>query len=773
MAKIETSKEQKIDDVRNPLPKDPIPDYSIFIHGTEDTDTLSGNAGDNFLYGLNGDDVFLGDAGADELHGSYGIDTADYGGSSKAVTVNLATGKGRGGDAHGDRYVSIENVVGSAHADLIIGDDGANTLRGGSGNDRILGAGGNDVLDGDHGADTLEGGAGADTIDGGASNDVLIGGAGGDALNGGTGTDTASYADAPKAVSASLAAGKGLTGDAKGDTYTSVENLLGSAFDDMLEGDANANVLEGNDGDDLLFGHDGEDTLGGGAGDDELDGGAGADHLDGGAGRDAANYYASDKGVDVDLMGTGKGGTAEGDTYANVEDVYGTMQDDAFRGTGQANLFEGYGGNDVFFGDAGADTINGGSGVDTADYSASVEAVTVVLEGGAGSGGDAEGDILIGIENLTGSHADNNYLVGSAGANRIIGNGAGDSLFGHGGDDELIVKGRFDQVSGGFGDDLIVIQDEQDFGDWDDEYTFQGVKTNAFTEIDGSDGIDTLRFKQHTWVDYGTTNIAEAQGVYASLIAQEFTFEGFHYTGDTYGTNHKTTGTIVGIENLIGTQHGDTLVGDSGDNALTSGGGDDVVNARAGDDVVRGGAGDDLLRGKEGNDTLDGGAGDDTIEGGEGIDTVSFLDVEAIEVSLTTGNAFGEGADILSGIENVIGSDGDDVIEGNADANVLSGGNGDDTIDGAGGPDILTGGAGADMFLFGLEFRFGDDETIITDFASGVDALNFSHLELDGLADAIDRFAQDGADAVFAFEDATLRLENVSVAALGADDFIF
>jgi hypothetical protein len=101
----------------------------------------------------------------------------------------------------------------------------------------------------------------ANALDGGAGDDILIGGAGADSLIGGTGINTASYAGAASAVNASLTAGTGTLGDANGDTFSGVQNLTGSDFNDTLTGDANANVLIGGLGNDTLSAANGNDTL--------------------------------------------------------------------------------------------------------------------------------------------------------------------------------------------------------------------------------------------------------------------------------------------------------------------------------------------------------------------------------------------------------------------------------------------------------------------------------------------------------------------------------
>ena len=126
------------------------------------------------------------------------------------------------------------------------------TLTGTAGDDVIIGTAKADLIKGLAGNDLLEGGGGADTLDGGDGNDTLVGGAGGDALIGGAGIDTASYADATAGVTADLADSSFNTGDAAGDTYSGIENLTGSAFNDRLIGDANANVFDGGAGNDTV-----------------------------------------------------------------------------------------------------------------------------------------------------------------------------------------------------------------------------------------------------------------------------------------------------------------------------------------------------------------------------------------------------------------------------------------------------------------------------------------------------------------------------------------
>jgi serralysin len=200
------------------------------------------------------------------LTGESGIDTASYEGSAAGVTVRLGGGPGAGGDAEGDTLLTIENLIGSALADVLGGDGTDNRLEGGDGTDRLEGGGGNDHLLGDAGRDVLIGGAGADTLDGGI------------------GIDLANYVASALAVTVSLGAGTGQGGDAEGDALLGIENLTGSALDDRLTGNTQAN---------LLIGGRGDDTLTGGAGNDTLMGGEGADLLIGGSGADSFVFRAS------------------------------------------------------------------------------------------------------------------------------------------------------------------------------------------------------------------------------------------------------------------------------------------------------------------------------------------------------------------------------------------------------------------------------------------------------------------------------------------------
>ena len=142
-------------------------------------------------------------------------------------------------------------VDGDSLDNILVGTASADVLRGLGGADRLSGLGGDDILDGGDGDDILMGGDG---------DDILIGGLGNDVLAGGAGRDTADYSSAGAAVTVNLATGRA-SGGAGLDTLTSIENLVGSVFNDTLIGDANANIIRGGGG---------SDTIDGGGGDDQL-----------------------------------------------------------------------------------------------------------------------------------------------------------------------------------------------------------------------------------------------------------------------------------------------------------------------------------------------------------------------------------------------------------------------------------------------------------------------------------------------------------------------
>ncbi|WP_343521273.1 calcium-binding protein, partial [Sphingomonas sp.] len=226
-------------------------------HGA-DIDSLSGGGGDDLLsigYGDSAD----GGAGRDGLRISLR-------GATTGVTLDMrALTEGQsmtfaGGTLTGIEYVA--HVTGTAFSDqfLVHTQSGLLTLEAGDGDDVVSNI-----------ATVIE-------FFGGNGDDRFISGSGGDYVDGGAGVDTVDYRNASGGLWVQLeGAAPGSAGFGGGDTLVGIERVDGSAFADVIIGDANDNVLQGMDGDDTLRGGDGSDSLAGGNGADTLTGGAGAD----------------------------------------------------------------------------------------------------------------------------------------------------------------------------------------------------------------------------------------------------------------------------------------------------------------------------------------------------------------------------------------------------------------------------------------------------------------------------------------------------------------
>jgi hypothetical protein len=276
------------------------------------------------------------------------------------------------------------------------------------------------------------------------------------------------------------------------------------------------------------------DTLYGNTGDDTLIGGSGGDVIDGGSGNDTAEYSTSAAGVNVSLQsGTGTGGDAEGDTLTGIENLTGSDYDDTLTGDANANILTGGAGDDTLTGNtghdtliggAGADVLDGGVGADTVDYSSSASGVTVNLDTGAGTGGDAQGDTLTGIENLIGSanddtltgDANDNVLTGGDGFDTLTGGAGNDTLiigegggeaYGEAGNDTLTGGSGIDLLEGGADDDILsggAGNDSLDGGAGDDTITGGAGDDYSY----GFDGHDTFVF----WEGHGADNVQGGQG---------------------------------------------------------------------------------------------------------------------------------------------------------------------------------------------------------------------------------------------------------------------
>lgn len=200
-----------------------------------------------------------------------------------------------------------------------------------------------------------------------------------------------------------------------------------------------------------------------------------------------------------------------------------------------------------------------------------------------------------------------------------------------------------------------------------------------------------------------------------------------------------------GIENLWGSNHNDTLAGNSAANIIIGAGGNDVVM---------------------------GGAGADYLDGGLGSDTASYASAtSAVTVNLLysagyAGEALG---DALVSFENLWGSEFNDVLVGDANANQVAGGGGIDTIIGAGGHDYLTGGAGSDNFYFQAGVNGSD---LISDFVDGTDYLVFAAAAAVNLQ-ALTITNNGSASVTIGYAGGYVVVQGASPITLTASDFIF
>lgn len=274
--------------------------------------------------------------------------------------------------------------------------------------------------------------------------------------------------------------------------------------------------------------------------------------------------------------------------------INGTSDNDTLDGTEGDDVINGLAGDDLITGGAGADTIDGGSngaGGDTSSYAGSSARVVVDLSGaGSADEGDATGDVLIDIENLTGSDH-NDRFTGDNGANVLDGGN---------GNDNMNAGGGADTVHGGEGGDLISGGNDNDL--------LNG--NNGDDTIFGNSGNDTINGGTGTDTIFGG---ADSDTINGQGDADEISGQGGNDSMDGGG----------GMDILRGGSGNDTLNGGADNDMLFGNGNNDVINGDGGNDLIQGAAGIDMLFGGSGDDTITGGTGGDRLDGGTGNDTMN------------------------------------------------------------------------------------------------------------------------------------------------------
>jgi Ca2+-binding RTX toxin-like protein len=472
-------------------------------------------------------------AGAATVNASQAIETIQF---SDGSSVNLA---GLAFDASGN-FLSASSDTQAAPIDDLIINSAAATLNGGFGNDTVLGGSGNN------------------TLQGGDGDDVLVGGLGSDSLQGGLGSDTVSYvgSDGGTGVTVNLGtgAGSGTGTEAAGDTYSSIENVLGSQF---------ADTLTGNDSDNILKGNRGNDVLSGGAGTGNLKG-LGADVLIGDDGDDTLT-----------------GGVHE-------DDLDGGVGNDILEGGGDRDLLAGGDGNDILRGDQttssgveGADEIGGNLLINESFENAVDGSATA---GWKSSSTQAVQFITTGVTGLSGARAV--HLEDSSGnitlSQDITNLSPGESL-----SLQFLLAGKV----AGATSTVEVLWNGEVIATYSNATTTLTNTTIAVPVAKVLDGTNTLSFRGAGTAD-GSGGVIDNVRVTRTGGAADQLMGG------------------AGSDRLLGGGGNDVLLGGDGDDRST-------INVVAGATAqtfvagLYGGAGDDILDGGVGNDTLDGGAGND------------------------------------------------------------------------------------------------------------------------------------------------------------------
>jgi len=721
--------------------------YSLFFAG-DDTFNLQNDTGPDFLVGGAGNDTFNfgatlfegyldGGTGSDtvNLNGDYGY--AALGNLISVETINLAAGHHYdlrlspgaamtvNGSALGAGDSMVVEAVNAAGTLTVQGGAGDDTLVGHAGAAEIFNAGaGMDTYDASHaaagvkvdlgntGAQSVGGGLATvtlsgvenvigtdfnDTLTGNSADNLFEGGRGNDTIDGGAGSDTVSFQNLPliagdSGITIDLRPGHG--GGSTGDTFTSVENFIGSGFGDTFIGDSNDNHFTGG-------GHNAVPDL------------VDYSHASGPmVFTETGSVYTTYLSTTFTATGGGQGT----DTLTDMTEILGTPGDDTFILINPNDItLESGGGNDTLsFGAAtmGVDVILGTGNNLFQDFEGFATLVGSAFDdtlsaggtaaGGAGAvihGGDGN-DTLYGSRNSDG--ADGSVLYGDGGNDTIYGTSAGadgngsDTIYGGAGDDMLYAtapsgsNGGNDVFDGGTGNDTIV----------------------------GGDGQNTVTYQDAT---AGVTVNLSQEDPYYRLTAD---------VGGGMGTD-----TLQYIQNLTGSDYADKLTGNEFDNTLAGGKGNDTLDISqktgnnpfgppgTGEDTVLGGQGNDTIIAGNDLDTgdrIDGGTGNDTLTlNGAGYAAFTFgaatmVNVETLKLAagnsygLTTGDAnVAAGANLtvdgsalrpgdVLGFDGSHETDGTFTLDGGAGNDVLTGGRGNDTINGNAGNDAIDGALGSD-----------------------------------------------------------------------------
>jgi len=716
------------------------------IFGEAGNDTILGGAGDDTIFGNEGDDVLYGEADNDFIIGGGGSDLINGGSGNDGVLGDGGNDIifGEGGD---------DWLAGDAGEDVLLGGAGNDQLMGGEGGDSISGGADNDFISGGIGEDLLSGGAGDDQIFAGADNDTIYSGGGNDTILGDGGVDVIAFTNAAAAIDVHLL-NNAVSDDGDGgvDYIQEVENVDGSAYNDIIIADDIDNVLNGWIGNDTIEGSGGSDTINGGEGDDVLyansSGGSTQDQINAILAANSGLTYSSDTGNFYMLETSGANyATASADAASRfIDGVAGHIV--TITSAAENNFID----NLLV-----ASTWIAGSDRDVEgewDWIEGPEAGTQFWQGiGSGSGGAAVGGAYSNWSNAwepndygsgedyiemrtngvwndirgtdsrdyviewdgsslyttaTGDVGTTNTLFGGDGDDMIYGAGGVDTLSGDAGNDTISGGEADDQINGGDGQDNLNGDAGNDtvYGDGDNDIVNGGIGDDTLYGGDGNDQISgdfasgfvvTESGWQYEYYDLGTspTNLASA---------------GFTLNG---GRDNSNVATSTGV-----TQDLNPTNFDSGDNyalkfetTLT------ITTAGTYTFRTRSDDGSQLfLDGVQivDNDGLHGAV---TVTSSGQVLAAGTYTLEATFFERTGGNVMEvtmSGADtgnVYTDLGPYAGVTYQTISNANG-ADTLYGGDGDDTLFGGDGLDTLYGEAGADTFVFESDSAFSNIDVI-------------------------------------------------------------
>ncbi len=325
------------------LPLGPIP-----LLGTALDDIIELTASEAAVQAGGGDDLIRSGAEQHAIDGGEGQDLVDYSGSATGVTVNLSNGTGSSGDAEGDTFTSVENVIGSSEADTLIGNGDSNFVAGGGGDDSIsTGSGSDVVVDGD-GADLINLGSGEDIViltgssyhtNGyvafNVSSDTQVGtqvrinleglvrieavtdgGADADIVQLSDEGDVFFLHDAYSRFHSSIALTEDYVGNESIARFANIEEIRGMGGNDIIDLTSPdyslagiAMSIDGGEGNDVIWGSDADENISSGSGNDTIFGGSGNNILTGGAGADVFEFTRTSTDTSVSDFDISEGDT--------------------------------------------------------------------------------------------------------------------------------------------------------------------------------------------------------------------------------------------------------------------------------------------------------------------------------------------------------------------------------------------------------------------------------------------------------------------------------